>query len=243
MVIGAGVRKAARAKTTDAPATKTTTATTAKVTDVTSTKPTHLATAEATTHVTSAPKATHVATATPTAAAGLCTRGNEAAGKHCACQNHHNSSSHDILHLDGRTCPPQALPDVGVSQRAKPRSRWRGNRNVYPSSLLNSYSSGSRVLAKGMSNLKCDPSRRSSRYDGRLPEMRRKSVVSKTRPRTPASFSRCGNDAIVTSERVSESTLRHYLIERRWCVEQSIWFDDSQRHVISAPVGRRSPMM
>jgi hypothetical protein len=93
-VIGADVRQAARAKATDAPATKTSNATTAKVTHVTS--------AEAT-HVTSAAKATHVATATTATAttAGLCTSGNKAAGKQCACQNHHHSSSHDILHWMG----------------------------------------------------------------------------------------------------------------------------------------------
>jgi hypothetical protein len=58
------------------------------------------------THVTST-KATQVASATTTVssaatAAGLCTRGNKAARKQCACQNHYNSSSHDILRLNGR---------------------------------------------------------------------------------------------------------------------------------------------
>ena len=52
-------------------------------TDVTSTKAAHPAT-------TVSPAAT--------AAPGLCARGKKAAGKHCACQNHHCSSCHDILH-------------------------------------------------------------------------------------------------------------------------------------------------
>jgi hypothetical protein len=52
------------------------------------------------TDVTSA-KAAHAATtvsSATTAAPGLCARGKKAAGKHCACQNHHHSSFHDILH-------------------------------------------------------------------------------------------------------------------------------------------------
>jgi hypothetical protein len=101
-VIGADVRHAVRAKGGDAPATN---ATTAKVTDVTSTKATYVSTA----------KAAHVASASATSA-GLCTRCKKAAGKHCACQNHYNSSFHDILHWDGRSCSPQVLSDVGVSQ-------------------------------------------------------------------------------------------------------------------------------
>ena len=61
-------------------------------------------------HVTSA-KAASMASATSvssaSAAAGLCTRGKKAAGKHGTCQNHHHSSSHDILLWDGRDFPPQ----------------------------------------------------------------------------------------------------------------------------------------
>jgi hypothetical protein len=74
----AGVRQVACAKATDPSITKAADATTAEATDVTTT--------EATTHVAAS------------AAAGLCTRGEKAAGKHRACQNHHHSSSHDILH-------------------------------------------------------------------------------------------------------------------------------------------------
>jgi hypothetical protein len=53
--------------------------------------------------------ATTVSTATAAAAPGLCARGKKAAGKHCACQNHHHSSFHDILHFIGRIAPPQDL--------------------------------------------------------------------------------------------------------------------------------------
>jgi hypothetical protein len=69
-------------------------------TDVTSAKAAHAATT--------------VSTAAATAAPGLCARGKKAAGKYCACQNHHHSSSHDILHSIGRTVPPQDLSDIGV---------------------------------------------------------------------------------------------------------------------------------
>jgi hypothetical protein len=76
---------------------------------VTSAKAASVTSAEAT-HVTSA-KAASVASATPvssaSATAGLCTRGKKAAGKHGTCQNHHHSSSHDILLWDGRDFPPQ----------------------------------------------------------------------------------------------------------------------------------------
>jgi hypothetical protein len=77
----AGVCQAACAKATDPTITKASDATTAEAA--------HVATAEAT---------THVASSAASAAAGLCTRGEKAAGKHRACQNHHHSSSHDILH-------------------------------------------------------------------------------------------------------------------------------------------------
>jgi hypothetical protein len=85
-------------------------AATAKATDVTTAKAAHVAAAEAAhvaaakpAHVSTAPA--HTTTMSPTsAAAGLCTGGKKAAGKHRTCQNHHHASSHDILHLDGRTC-------------------------------------------------------------------------------------------------------------------------------------------
>jgi hypothetical protein len=76
---------------------------------VTSAEASHVTSAKAT-HVTSA-KAASVSSTTSvssaSAAAGLCTRGKKAAGKHGTCQNHHHSSSHDILLWDGRDFPPQ----------------------------------------------------------------------------------------------------------------------------------------
>ena len=72
----------------------------AKAADVASVKTTDVAAAKAAAHVTSA---TTVSSAT--AAAGLGISGKKAAGKHCTCQNHHHSSSHDILHL-GWAGPP-----------------------------------------------------------------------------------------------------------------------------------------
>jgi hypothetical protein len=96
----AGVRHLPCAKATDLTSAETSDAATAEATDVSSTEPTHVATAESA-HVSSAASAASAATA------GFCTRGKQAAGQHGACQNHHHSSSHDILHWDGRTFPPQ----------------------------------------------------------------------------------------------------------------------------------------
>jgi hypothetical protein len=92
------------------------TSSTAKVTSanarhVTSAEAADVASAEAA-HVASA-KAPHMAATTPvspaTATAGLCTGGNQAAGKQRACQNHHHSSSHYILLRDGRDFSPLGL--------------------------------------------------------------------------------------------------------------------------------------
>jgi len=88
----------------------------AETSDVTSTKTAHVASAKAT-------HATHVASAAASAAARLCTRGHKAAGKQCACQNHHRSSSHNILLLDGRTFRHRALSDVGAFQQSKRQRR------------------------------------------------------------------------------------------------------------------------
>jgi hypothetical protein len=70
--------------------------------DAAAANPAHVASAKATTHVASSKAATHVAS-TSTSTASLCTRGKKAPGKHRARENHHHSSSHDILHLIGRT--------------------------------------------------------------------------------------------------------------------------------------------
>jgi hypothetical protein len=68
---------------------------------------THVASAKAA-HM-AATTSTSVSAATATATTGLCVSGKEAAGKHCACQNHYHSSSHDILLWNGRDFPPQDL--------------------------------------------------------------------------------------------------------------------------------------
>src|ERR1700737_4240954 len=118
----------ASAKTSDVIPANSSDVITAKSTDVTSTKTAHVGSAKAT-HVASAkaahvtPATTPVASASAAAAAGLCTRGNKAAGKQCTCQNYHRSSSHNILHLDGRTFRHRALTDVDAVQQSKRQRR------------------------------------------------------------------------------------------------------------------------
>jgi hypothetical protein len=101
------VRHATRANAVDVVSAETSDATdAAQATHVTAANVAHTGT-----DVTSA-KAAHPATTVSTAATaapGLCARSKKAAGKHCACQNHHHSSFHDILHLIGRIAPPQDL--------------------------------------------------------------------------------------------------------------------------------------
>jgi hypothetical protein len=88
----------------------------AEAADVTSTKSADVATAEATAHVASATSAT--------AAAGLGIGGQKAAGKHCTCQNHHHSSSHDILLLESAGPSRHKISSAsGVCQRQTPTSR------------------------------------------------------------------------------------------------------------------------
>jgi hypothetical protein len=124
-------------------------ATSAEATDMASAEATHVASAEAT-HVASA-KAAHMAaatsttvsaaTATATATAGLCISGKKAAGKHCACQNHYHSSSHDILLWNGRDFPPQDLVRrCRFRGRQTPTSRWTEDEDTYLPFLLNSRS-------------------------------------------------------------------------------------------------------
>jgi hypothetical protein len=114
------------AKATDATSAKTSNATAA--THVTSAKATHVTAAKAAPHVASA-KPTTVSSAAATTAAGLCTRCKKAAGKHRACQNHHHSSSHDILHWGWADFPPQDLTRRGLSQQVNANAamnwRWR----------------------------------------------------------------------------------------------------------------------
>jgi hypothetical protein len=108
----------------------------AEAADVASAKPTHMTSTKAA-HVASATAA--MATATP----GLCARGKQAAGKHCACQYHHHSSSHDFLRSDGRMFRPRGLSNVVASQQGEsPTSRWREDGNAEWPSRLNSRSIG-----------------------------------------------------------------------------------------------------
>jgi hypothetical protein len=95
------MRHATCAKAVNVVSTETSDATAAQATHATAAKVTHTGT-----DVTSA-KAAHTATvaSTATAAPSLRARGKKAAGKHCACQNHHHSSFHDILHSVGRIVP------------------------------------------------------------------------------------------------------------------------------------------
>jgi hypothetical protein len=126
------MRQLACAKATDSISTKTSNAAAAKATHVTAVKATHVTSTKAT-HVASA-KAAHAAAtmssaSAASAAAGLRTRGKKATGKQGACQNHHHSSSHDILHRVGRTFRHRAWSNVGVSQQSKANVamgwRWR----------------------------------------------------------------------------------------------------------------------
>jgi hypothetical protein len=98
------------AKAAHVASTKASNATAVKATHMTTAKTTHVAAAEAA-HTTPMPSAS--------AAAGLCARGNKAAGKYCACQNHHHSSSHDILHLSWADIPPQVQSGVGTFLRGR----------------------------------------------------------------------------------------------------------------------------
>jgi hypothetical protein len=77
-----------------------------------------------------AAKAAHVAAAAvsssaavSTAATGLCASGSKAAGKHGTCQDHHHSSSHDILRFDGRNFRHRASSDAGIYREGRRRRR------------------------------------------------------------------------------------------------------------------------
>jgi hypothetical protein len=118
---------ASAAKAADVSAAEATDVSAAEAADVASAKPTHM----------TSTKAAHVASATAamatTAAAtpGLCARGKQAAGKHCACQYHHHSSSHDSLRSDGRMFRPRASSNVVALQQGNaPTSRWREDGNA-----------------------------------------------------------------------------------------------------------------
>jgi hypothetical protein len=110
-VIVVEARHVIDAKAADVISTKTSNATAVKAAHVTAT--------EAAAHMASAESATTVSSASA-ATAGLCARGNKAAGKHCACQNHHHSSSHDILHLRWADFPPSSQA-LAISARSSQR--------------------------------------------------------------------------------------------------------------------------
>src|SRR5258707_4410838 len=77
--------------------------TAAQTSDAASAEAADVASTKTAADVASAKAAAHVASATTvssaTAAACLGISGEKAAGKHCTCQNHHYSSSHDLLLL------------------------------------------------------------------------------------------------------------------------------------------------
>jgi hypothetical protein len=89
----------------------------AKATDAISAKSAYMAAAESAAHVAAAAESAAATTA------GLCARGKKAAGKHCACQNHHHSSYHDILlcAMDGLSATSRC--QTLASQESKRRRR------------------------------------------------------------------------------------------------------------------------
>jgi hypothetical protein len=116
-LIVANVRHATSAKPIDA--------TTAKATDVTSTETPNMATAKSAHVAAAAAKSATMPTAAAAATAGLRTGRNEAASKHCACQNHHHSPSHDFLLWNGRTFRAGASSGVGTSRKDERQRRDR----------------------------------------------------------------------------------------------------------------------
>lgn len=124
------VRHAACAKSTCVKSTraKSTSVNSAEAGDVTSAKAADVGTADApnvaaahapdAAHV-AATKAAAMATAAATATSGLRAGRNQASGEHCTCQNHHRSSFHDILHLDGRMFRLNAWSGIRVSQQSE----------------------------------------------------------------------------------------------------------------------------
>ena len=120
-VISVHARDVTSAETAHAAPAETADVACAEAADVTAAKAAHMASTTAT-HVTTA-TATATSMATATATAGLCVSGKKAAGKHCTCQNHHHSSSHNTLLWVGGTFRHRALSDAGVSEEDKYRRR------------------------------------------------------------------------------------------------------------------------
>jgi hypothetical protein len=116
----ADMRNAAGADATDVARTQTANASPAKAADVASAKAAHMAASAKAAHMAAAAKtAAHVAAAatamaaTAAAATRLGTSSHQAAGEHCARQDHHRSSSHDILLCKWADYPPQVFADAG----------------------------------------------------------------------------------------------------------------------------------
>jgi hypothetical protein len=129
------------AETADATSAEATDAASAETADVTSAEATHMASTKAAHMASTAATSMATATAAATATAGLRVSGKKAAGKHCTCQNHHYSSSHDILLWDGRDFPPQGLVRRWrVRGRQMPTSRWSEHEDTDLSLPLNSRS-------------------------------------------------------------------------------------------------------
>jgi hypothetical protein len=111
-VIPAEASDATCAEAADATSAEAADVTATKATDVTAAKAAHVAAAEA------------AAVPAATATAGLRTGSNKAAGKQRTCQNHYQSSSHDISPLGWADVPPQNLRQVPrVFQQDKRRRR------------------------------------------------------------------------------------------------------------------------
>jgi hypothetical protein len=134
-MISAHARHVTSAKASDVTSAEATDVTSTEATDVTSAKAAHVASAT-TAHVASA-TTTSVSSATATSTAGLGITGKKAAGKHCTCQNHHHSSSHDILLWNGAT---GLVRRWRFRERHTPTSRWTEDGDAYLLPLLNSRS-------------------------------------------------------------------------------------------------------
>jgi hypothetical protein len=114
----------------------------AKASDVTSAEATHVTTAEAA-DVASATAPVTAATAASVSAASttacLRIRRKQSPGKRGRCQDHHHSSSHDILLRNGRNFPPQVrVRRWRARGRQMPTSRWTGDGKACLSPQLNS---------------------------------------------------------------------------------------------------------
>jgi hypothetical protein len=138
-VISVHARHVASAETAHAISGEATHVTPAEAADAASAEAADVASAEAA-HMASA-TTTSMSSATAAATAGLCISGKKAAGKHRACQDHYNASSHDILLWDGRNLPPQGLVRRRrVRGRQMPTSRWTEDEDTDLSFPLNSRS-------------------------------------------------------------------------------------------------------